>query len=135
MSYETFLETYKEFQQREEIVLLNDHLVPYLRDAAKQFWMITFISKQDLWWNCRRDVEDCYKSGEYGSLIERLRVHRGANFDHEYSSGCLRLENFSTGKGEVLLQTAAGYDASIRSANLASFTRLVAAKLGLNGEK
>jgi len=94
-------------------------LMPRLCDAKANIWMITLVTKQDLWWNQRTSVKDHYMKGEYNQFIEQIIHQRGRqNFVHEYLSTSLVISNFVTAQNELLKPTVAGYDQNIQFANL-----------------
>lgn len=118
MSIEGFLGTYLAEMRRVELDALKE-IAPHLNAAPGRLWMITLITKQDLWWDQRDAVRRHYAEGEYNALIEGIARHRGEDdFRHDYFSASLVLSNFRTDPGEVLAPTVAGYDQAIRLANL-----------------
>lgn len=116
MTEEDFLALFLEEQRFSELRVLED-LLPHLKSAAGKLRMLTFITKQDLWWSERQRVRDHYEKGRYNELIEELRKHKGtANFSHDYVSASLNLLNFKT-EDATLTETVAGYDNALRIAN------------------
>lgn len=73
---QTFLENHR----KEEI---NDiiELSKYYGEDSKATWLITVISKADLWWNKREEVVNYYSSGEYDKAIK--------DFLHGMKRGCV----------------------------------------------
>jgi energy-coupling factor transporter ATP-binding protein EcfA2 len=57
-------ETFLEHQRQVEIEQLNEW-TPLLGDRETTGWLITVISKADLWWNRREIVREHYESGSY----------------------------------------------------------------------
>jgi len=81
--------------------------------------MLTFITKQDLWWNQRVSVKAHYSEGEYATLLRSVREHKGAaNFHHEFVSAALVQQNLKTADGFTLAETVTGYDDPLRLTNL-----------------
>lgn len=118
MSKEDFFKAYTEDRRKEELRILKD-LASRLRDAPGVIWMISLVTKQDLWWLERNDVEKHYVNGEYSEIIEQIRNIRGsANFKHRFLSASLRWNAMRDGEGESLASTAGGYEQNTRSANL-----------------
>ena len=106
MSKEEFLHAYMEDKKKEEIRILRD-LASRLRDAPGAIWMITLVTKQDLWWTQRNKVEDHYRKGEYNAVIEEIRNARGSvNFKHRYLSASLLPNAMRDGENEILISTA-----------------------------
>src|SRR5205085_734665 len=100
-----FMTAYLNNRRARELQIMKD-LTPRLIDAQKNIWMITLVTKQDLWWDRRRQVQQHYTQGEYNSYIKQITLKRGANnFTHEYLSASLLISNFRTGGGELLAST------------------------------
>lgn len=122
---EEFLKKYLEQQRTEEIGTL-DELRQSIIDAPNKLWMVTAVTKQDLWWDDRRQVQQYYMNGKYDAIIRHIADARGADrFIHEYVSLSLVINNFYSGTGELLKQTAAGYDQSLQSGNIEQCFRVV----------
>lgn len=92
-------------------------IVPHLKNARELAWMITLVTKQDLWWNERGTVEDHYTKGSYSTLIKEVATHRGANFKHEFLSASIVINNFATIDGKIVAPTNAGYDQVLQMAH------------------
>jgi hypothetical protein len=118
-----YLDAYLASNRQGEITALNE-LAPHLEATEGKIWMITLVTKQDLWWNERHNVETHYKNGEYGACIQRIINVKGTeNFVHNYYSVSLIPENLATKDGKILAHTAAGYDQPLRIANLTRFVQ------------
>lgn len=118
MTKSQFLRSYLDNRRERELEIIRG-LKHRLLDAKKKIWMITLVTKQDLWWQDRVDVRDFYTQGEYNTHIVGVTNARGAqNFTHEYLSASLVMRNLGTDKGELLVPTTGGYDQSIQYANL-----------------
>lgn len=116
-------EAYRQQMLEEEVRALRE-IVPHVQAAKGDLWMITLVTKQDLWWSDRAEVLDYYRDGEYGELIRAISAHRGsAHFRHDFFSAALVAQNLATGDGHVLASTAAGYDDPLRLTNLGRFAR------------
>lgn len=127
MSEEEFLVEYLKDRRAVELKGLRE-LIPRIQDAKKNVWMITLVTKQDLWWHERARVEDYYVNGEYGQLMQQVIQSRGErNFRHEFISASLVMSNFLSGQGEMLAPTAEGYDQNIQLANLRHLAETVTA--------
>lgn len=97
-----------------ELELLRE-VAKLLRRHTKPFWMITLVSKQDLWWPERKNVERHYCGGEYSQVIEEIRKsHHATGFQHEFFSAAVHSQNFYQEDGKLLQPTAAGYDDVIK---------------------
>ncbi len=124
-SQEQFLAAYLAERRRKELEAIAD-LAHHIKMAEKKIWMITLVTKQDLWWDRRTEVRDYYERGEYQEQIEGIANARGSqNFRHEYVSASLVISNFRTGQGELLAPTVGGYDEIIQADNQANLLRTI----------
>ena len=104
---------------REEEVKALKEIEPHLKATPGKLRMITLVTKQDLWWNTRKEVENHYRSGEYAKIIDEIEKHKGkANFSHEYASCALVEQNLRMADGFELALTTQGYDDALRVSNL-----------------
>lgn len=87
---------------------------------AKKLWMITLVTKEDLWWDKRLDVHKFYKQGEYNNYIEQIKTLMGSEkFVHEYESVCLVINNLVTGDEQKNLRnTSPGYTSNMREKSM-----------------
>ena len=115
---ERFVEDFCAAQRVEEIAVLRQ-LAPHMIASRGKVWMLTLVTKQDLWWPKHVEVEKHYLDGEYGAEVERIRSQRGAQqFRHEPVFASLVISNFMTGAGEQLKPNAAGYDQKLQVESL-----------------
>ncbi len=90
-----------------------------MRANSRRFWVLTLVTKQDLWWPDRALVESHYRSGEYRTLMHGVTEAVGkSNFRHELIFSSLVISNFTTGLGELLASTVAGYDQNLQAESL-----------------
>ncbi|HYW07126.1 MAG TPA: hypothetical protein VE913_09235 [Longimicrobium sp.] len=61
-----------EERRKVEIAALSEWL-PVLGSIHTINWMITLVTKADLWWDRRDEVLEHYTSGEYGRALESVR--------------------------------------------------------------
>lgn len=116
MTKDQFLNAYLENRKLEEIRIVNE-LKHRLKDTKEKIFMITLVTKQDLWWHQRDDVKNHYFDGDYNKAIEEIRAHKGnANFEHTYLSTSLLANNFNIGS-DVFKLVSEGYDEHIRIAH------------------
>jgi GTPase SAR1 family protein len=122
MSTDEFITVYTEERRQRELEVLRK-LQPHLAMAnQKKTVMITLVSKQDLWWNQRDQVQNHYTNGEYEQIIEGIRNKIGSsNFVHEYCSASLVMDNLLSVDNELLVATTGGYDQRLKSANFKKF--------------
>lgn len=117
MTKDQFFKTYLQDRRAREEEIINN-LTPRLIDAKGRVWMITLVTKQDLWWNQRNAVSKHYTEGAYNECIQRIMNKRGENnFAHEYLSTSLIISNLVTGSGEELARTVSGYGQPTQLAN------------------
>lgn len=118
MTAKRFFEHYSSLCRQHEIEVLNE-IVPHLLTSPQRIWMLTLVTKQDLWWDDRVAVQRQYETGPYGEVMNSIAGQRGnEGFVHEYLSASLVMQNFRSGSDELLARTTAGYDEAIQLANL-----------------
>lgn len=118
MTAKKFMEGYTAEKQNLELEVLRE-LQPHLISAPGKIWMLTIVTKQDLWWTDRLAVRRHYESGSYRELIDQIEQQRGSErFVHEYLSASLVMQNFTSGQNELLAKTVSGYDDVLQTANL-----------------
>jgi len=118
ISKEQFLSEFLKRGREEDIVIIKE-LTPRLIDIKKDFWMVTLVTKQDLWWKERVEVHKHYTEGEYHTYITNITNHRRApRFKHEYLSASLAMNNFTTPSGEIMIPVSEGYDQNIQKTHL-----------------
>ena len=90
-----------------------------MRANPQRSWVLTLVTKQDLWWNQQAAVEHHYRSGEYGILMDGVLQDTGKNnLRHEFIFSSLVISNFTTGLGELLVNTTSGYDQNLQANSL-----------------
>jgi hypothetical protein len=110
MSKEDFLQAYLAHNRDVEVARLKE-LLPYLQGSKGNLWMITLVTKQDLWWNDRSQVGEFYKAGGYNDLVVEITKAKGDNhFSHSLHFASLVMQNLVVEDGTVLMNTTAGYD-------------------------
>ena len=118
MDEREFLLAYSSMRRERELEALRT-MTPHLKSAPGDLWMITLVTKQDLWWKDQLKVRDYYETGEYNELIAGIRVSRGAeHFRHEYAFASLVMNNLRTSDGELLVPTTEGYDQNMQEASM-----------------
>jgi GTPase Era involved in 16S rRNA processing len=125
-SIKEFVPKWLAAERSKELVLLRE-FTPRIKDAARdtKLWMITLVTKQDLWWEHRDDVRAHYERGEYRQVIEEIANHRGQHFHHEYLSMSLVLRNLTDDPGHLLVPTTGGYDVALQAGNQANVLRTI----------
>jgi energy-coupling factor transporter ATP-binding protein EcfA2 len=124
-SQEQFLAAHIAEQREKELAVITD-LAHHIKTAEQKIWMLTLVTKQDLWWDRRGEVRGYYEQGQYNTHITDIARARGSqNFRHDYVSASLVISNFRTGNGEILAQTIGGYDEIIQAQNQANLLRTI----------
>ncbi|MCP1535499.1 hypothetical protein [Methylorubrum extorquens] len=110
MSLEDFSAVY--FAKRREVELeFLDKVLDAIKHISKPIWFVTLVTKQDIWWENRKEVKDYYENGDYFRRIDSYQKSLvRAHCQHEFISASLTLENVKTLAGDVLASTASGYD-------------------------
>jgi hypothetical protein len=107
---------------REDELDVLRRLSPHFCANRRRCWLLTLVTKQDLWWREHASVEAHYRTGEYGALISKMIQQVGEyNLRHEVVFASLVISNFMTGNKELLAETAAGYDQLRQVASLRRF--------------
>jgi hypothetical protein len=105
-----FLTDYLKERRDDEKTVLQ-RLEPFIKSCPDPFWMMTLVTKQDIWFDQQTAVESHYRDGDYGKLLAKIQNAKGAqNFRHEFVLASLVVNNFRTTEGEGLAATVAGYD-------------------------
>lgn len=98
-------------ERREEELRVLRLLTSHFAEVGKKCWLMSIVTKQDLWWPIQDRVEEHYRHGKYGAEIAALLSRLApAGFRHEFAFASLVIENFVTAKEECLRATARGYD-------------------------
>jgi energy-coupling factor transporter ATP-binding protein EcfA2 len=117
-----FLRAYLPLRRQLEIGQLAQ-LADDLRLSPKKVWLLTVVSKADLWCDREQEVRDYYSSGSYSAVIGHIQHDKGARqFPHEMVTAALTWQNFRDGRHTLLAETVAGYDFARRQADLARFS-------------
>ena len=118
MTASRFLARYADSCRQLEVNVLRE-IEANLRVAPNRFWMLTLVTKQDLWWDDRAHIQHQYLTGPYGNVIDSIRQQRGDDrFFHEYVSASLVMQNLRSGNDELLARTTAGYDEAVQLTHL-----------------
>lgn len=122
------LEEYLKLQRVDEVTIFNQ-LAEVMTTCPKKLWLLSVVTKQDLWCDDEAEVRTHYLSGSFGGEVERLAAGKGAGlFAHETVFGSLVIANMLEPTGGVIRKTAAGYD---HQRQVQSFRQLVEVLDGL----
>ncbi len=116
------LEDYLEKRREMEIESINK-LLPYIKSANNLSWMITLVTKQDLWWDKRNRVKDHYQNGDYSRVVTKLQEYFGNQkpFIHEYISVSFTSLNVHSNDRKLIAGVVPGYDGVIQIAHWENF--------------
>lgn len=104
-----FLAALLEQHRKDELDILNQ-LAPHLAASNGKVWLLSLLTKEDLWADDRPEVEN-WLQAEYATRISGVAQQKGtAHFRHEQVSASLVIGNYVTKQGEVLQKNLAGYD-------------------------
>jgi hypothetical protein len=105
-----FMKAYLEDRRADELSIFRQ-LVPHIKASRQRLWLLTLVTKQDLWWPKRSEVEQHYRQGEYGAAVATLLSGQDQRrLTHEMLFASLVICNFATGRDERLKSNAGGYD-------------------------
>lgn len=109
----------KELNQLREIELK-------FKKINKPLWMVTLVTKQDLWWADKSNVRKHYENAEYSEILKRISdQHTASNFRHEFFSVAFYAQNLLLPGEEPLVETTKGYDDSLKFAHQYRFMELL----------
>lgn len=130
-----FLDEYLADRRNEELRILK-RVVPFVRTNPRRLWMLSLVTKQDLWWRQRMTVEQHYRSGTYGKAIEELtNKSDGQRFHHELAFVSLVINNFKTGRDEFLQKNVAGYDQFLQVQSIRRLFESIAVLMSWEGRQ
>ncbi len=128
-----FLPKYLEANREGELAILR-RLVPYLTSSKGKLWVLTVVTKQDLWYPQQTEAEAHYRSGEFATLLLQVRSAKGEQaFRDDLVSLSLVISNFRTAAGETLRKNAEGYDHKQQVQGVRQLFEMLAALLEWEG--
>jgi hypothetical protein len=96
-----------------------------VKKCAAPIWVLTLVTKQDLWWDERDNVEKHYAEGRFGKIVkECLGGKSERKFRHETAYASLVIRNLVTGRNEVIKKTVSGYDAPLQEKSFEKLLRV-----------
>lgn len=118
MSINDFRRAYIESRRNLEIKLLQE-VMAGLSATTSPIWMVTIINKQDLWHKNNSEVLKYYRYGEYSHIVDRVASRLGTRgFQHEFIPTSLAIANLTTTSGQIVAESAGGYDVNARNSSL-----------------
>jgi hypothetical protein len=113
-----FLKAFLEERRADELAIVNQ-LAPHVRLHPGKLWLLTLVTKQDLWWSKRGEVEKHYRQRDYADVIQAMLGQKDQrHFRHELLSASLVISNFVTGMKERLQPNVEGYDHQLQVESL-----------------
>lgn len=110
----SFLSEFLAENRADELAVLR-RLRPLICANPYKCWLLTLVTKQDLWWSQQVKAEVHYRQGDYGTQIDEIIQHsREHDLRHEFLFASLVIANFTTGLGEPLASTTSGYDQKLQ---------------------
>lgn len=104
-----FVQAYLSACRQDELSVIG-RLAPFIQANTSMCWLLSVVTKEDLWFSREAEMKRLYHEGEYDSRMEAISTARGASFRHEEVTCSLVIRNFQTGEKELLAKTVAGYD-------------------------
>jgi hypothetical protein len=115
---EQFVKEFCAERRAEELEVLRQ-LIPHVQTSRGKLWMLTLVTKQDLWWRDRTKAEEHYRDGEYSAEVQKVLSQKGLQqFRHEYVFASLVISNFLDWNGQMLTPNAKGYDQKLQVESL-----------------
>jgi hypothetical protein len=109
-SPETFLPAYLENRRKEECDVWKE-LVGVARQAPNDPWLMTVVTKQDLWADQQEEVHQFYTDGSYSDVIRDTRSGLGGKkLRHEVAFASFIIQNFVGPADQTLAETVGGFD-------------------------
>ncbi len=117
------LENYLEERRQQEIDSIKK-LTTLISKAENLTWMLTLVTKQDLWWDKRDEVENYYKVGEYSKITKEIEEEhekifgvRNNTFVHKCISSSFVISNVYSKDFKPIAYVIPGYDQYIQIAH------------------
>jgi hypothetical protein len=100
---------YLESCRKDEVEVLRQLSAP-LSGCPHKIWVLSVVTKQDLWSPSGEACERHYLRGEYGVIMNSVAEARGTSrFRHEYVPCSLVVGNYLDGEGAMLKKNVSGY--------------------------
>jgi hypothetical protein len=109
---ERALREYLEASRADEVAVIRA-IGDDIRACPKKLWMLSVVTKQDLWFAEDGAAQRHCRDGEYGELVRALVATKPpVDFRHEFVFASLVISNWDTARGERLKKNTEGYDHS-----------------------
>lgn len=107
--HQEFLDQHLQRCLKDELKVV-ERIAPFIARSPERIWILTVVTKQDLWFDRDTEVRTHYLRGDYGKVLKKLHNQRKQGLQTETAFTCLITQNFQTGRNELLQNTIAGYD-------------------------
>lgn len=125
MSRSALLTEFTTVQREAELRLLRA-LAGSMSRVRKPVWMLSLVTKEDLWFKSTKSVREHYEEGEHRQIINEIAKHRAPEeFRHELAYVSLLIRNLETGKGDLLANTVSGYDQKKQSESIRRLMQVI----------
>ncbi len=105
-----FIRAYLEDRREDELRVIKN-LSHHVQLCENKLWILSLITKQDLWWKDREQVSQHYLQSAYETeILNMLGQHDPKKRRHKSTFASLVINNFKNGEGELLQPNTAGYD-------------------------
>ncbi|MBU0692917.1 hypothetical protein KKH18_14030, partial [bacterium] len=109
MTKKKFVSDYTDKRRNTEIAHLG-YICKAIKKAKNNIWMMTVVTKQDLWWREKDRVVNHYEQGEYNKVLEGTLLEKERGFSHSFIYVSIIRENWKTHDGTVLMEVSPGYE-------------------------
>ena len=135
-SVESFVNRLVADRRKDELKVLTE-LEAYICKNIRPVWVLTFVSKQDLWFGDQDEVEDYYRTGAYSKSIVKLgKKKNDSQWRTELLFGSLVIAPFVAGrKKDVLKKNEPGYGHREQVESVQRLKEMVTSLLEWNGKK
>lgn len=106
-----FLEKYLAEMRNAELALLSTIMPHVVSSQRTKMWILTLVSKMDLWFPNRAEVANFYQTEHQQKLQEYLKQEGTPQIRCEFACVSLVIRNLLAGDTERLAQNVEGFDA------------------------
>ncbi|MCP5533434.1 MAG: hypothetical protein H7A48_09695 [Akkermansiaceae bacterium] len=127
MSKDQFVEIYLEERRKDELEIAK-RVAAVAECSTGKLWILSVVSKEDLWINARGEVDNFYK-GEGTAYSEIFRVlgraKNAKEFRFEHVSVCMSITSLETGRSEKLRPNSEGYGTPQQAKSLENLIKTI----------
>jgi hypothetical protein len=97
-----------------------------IKATSGKVWLLSVITKQDLWIDDTRDVQDHYERGAYSACVDNITLSKGQQlFRHLFIYCSLSISNFGTAEEPKLAKNTAGYDQMDQTRSILNLIKVI----------